>query len=512
MTPLDQNQHRRAIIDIGSNTIRLVIFGGPPRAPVVLYNEKVVASLGRGVVATGALDSGSQAAALASLARFAALLEPMRIPVRTVATAAVRDASNGREFLNEVRKFGLDAKLLDGDGEAQAAGYGVLAAMPDADGLVADLGGGSLELVRISGGEVGDRISLPLGAMRVAAIRAGGAGTLRKSVRAMIAPLGWIGQCADKPLYLVGGAWRALARVHMHQLGWPLPVLSNYSFPACDAAPLKAHVAGLATAELAALPGVSGSRAPQLSDAAALLAALVAVIAPDRVVISAFGLREGLLHQQLDSATRARDPLIDGLRHALGAPPEGDAEALLVWTDPLFGDEPNALRRLRHAVCLLSGESWTINPDFRSVGGEELALHGNWIGINAADRAVMAMALHVALGGDPAAAPPLLGKLAPADRLERASAWGFALRLARRLSGGWAKALAALPIGFAADGDVLLRLPHRFVALADAALERRLARLGLALGRAGRIESLPDAAYAPENAARSGGRKRTRSA
>ncbi|HVR90235.1 MAG TPA: Ppx/GppA family phosphatase [Novosphingobium sp.] len=497
---------RQAIIDIGSNSIRLVVFGGPARAPVVLYNEKIMAGLGRGVVATGRLDPDNEALALRGLARFAALLDLMQpIPVRAVATAAVRDATNGKQFLGKVRKLGIAAQLLDGDGEAVAAGYGVISAWPQADGLVADLGGGSLELVRVAGGEVLDRVSLPLGAMRVASIRAGGPGSLRKAARAMIAPLDWIGECAGKPIYLVGGAWRALARVHMHQRGWPLAVLGNYSFPASEAAPLKASVSAFGSAQLAAVPGVRSSRALQLDDAAALLAALVAVVEPDTIVISAFGLREGLLYQQLDARTRACDPLIDAIRHAVGTQQqaEGYAQALLAWSDPLFADEPPAMRRLRHAVCLLSGAGWAINPDFRATDSEDLALHGNWIGIDAADRATMAMALHVALGGDPAKAPALLGQLASQAQIARATAWGFALRVAQRLSGGGPQALSALPLGLAEDGDILLQVPLRLIALSDPSLERRLARLGAALGRAARIESLP---YAPEKAALPGGR------
>lgn len=506
MTLPFQDQMRRAIIDIGSNSIRLVVFGGPPRAPVVLYNEKIMAGLGRGVVATGRLDPASEALALKGLARFAALLELMQpIPVRAVATAAVRDATNGKAFLTKVRKLGLEAVLLDGDGEAVAAGYGVISALPQADGLVADLGGGSLEIVRVSGGEVGERVSLPLGAMRVASIRAGGAGRLHQTVHAMIASLDWIAGCSGKSLYLVGGAWRALARVHMHQHDWPLPVLGNYCFAASDAAPLKASVGALTTAQLAAMPGVRSSRALQLDDAAALLAALAAAVEPARVVISAFGLREGLLYQQLDPATRNRDPLIDGVRHAVDAQQQvaGYAEALLAWSDPLFADEAPEMRRLRHAACLLSGAGWAINPDFRATDGEDLALHGNWIGIDAADRAIMAMALHVGLGSDPAKAPKLLSQLSGPDRLDRATAWGFALRLAQRLSGGGPQALAALPVRLTEDGDVLLQVPARFIALVDPTLERRLARLGAALGRAARIERLP---YTPEKAALPGGR------
>ena len=233
--------------------------------------------------------------------------------MRVVATAAVREASDGPQFLQAVRALGLPAELLSGDDEAEAAGLGVISAHPQARGLVADMGGGSLELVRVADGEVHQKASLLLGAMRVAAVRAGGRGQLRKTLRSMIAPHSWLSEVAGQPLYLVGGAWRALARVHMQIRQFPLPVLADYSFSAEDASELKVQVRALGSAELAAVRGVKAARALQLDDAAALLAALVAVTGPSEVIISAHGLREGLLFQGLDKPTRLLDPLIEGL-------------------------------------------------------------------------------------------------------------------------------------------------------------------------------------------------------
>ncbi len=501
---------RQAIVDIGSNSIRLVVFGGPPRAPVALFNEKLMAGLGRGVVAGGRLDPANVAAALKSLARFAAMLDLMQpIAVRAVATAAVRDAADGAEFLDRVRALGLPAELLDGDGEAVAAGYGVIAALPEADGLVADLGGGSLELVRVANGEVHERVSLPFGAMRIAAIRAGGTGRLRKALRKAVAEHSWLAACAGKPLYCVGGAWRTLARVQMHLSGWPLAVLGNYTFPAAAARDLKATVREMGPVALAALSGVSSARAIQLDDAAALLAALTAEVAPGSVVISAFGLREGLLYQALTPAQRARDPLVDGVTYAVGSQQQvaGYAEALLAWSDAAFPGEPPADRRLRYAACLLAGTGWASNPAFRAVAGEDLALHGAWVGVDSADRAVMAMALHVGLGGDPDSVPTMLARIAPVARLAQARAWGLAIRLAQRLSGGAPQALAALPLELADDGALVLSVPQSAAALLDPAAERRLDRLGLALERNARIESRPAGAYPPKKRGRTTGRR-----
>ena len=492
---------RHAIVDIGSNSIRLVVFGGRPRAPVVLFNEKLMAGLGRGVVAGGRFDPESAALALAGLARFAAMLRLMQpLPVQVVATAAVREAADGGKFLAAVRALGLPAEILSGEAEADAAGYGVISALPEADGLVADLGGGSLELVRVKAGQVHERTSLPLGAMRVASIRAGGTGRLRKFVRARLAELEWIGAVRAKPIYLVGGAWRTLARVHMQIHGWPLPVLGNYTFPAADAAALKAEVRAMGTVQLAAIPGVKMARALQLDDAAALLAALVAEAGPSQVTISTFGLREGLLFQALDPATQLLDPLIEGVRHAVAGQQQvpGYSEALLGWSDAIFPDEAPQMRRLRHAACLLFATGWASSPDFRVLEGKDLALHGNWIGVAGPARALMAMALHVSLGGNPDNPPKLLSQLAGTEPLGLARSWGLAMRLAQRLSGGSPAVLLAVPIALAPDRAMVLSVPREVIGLVDAGVERRLARLALSLGRAARVESAAEAGIAPE--------------
>ena len=485
--PYQQPEPRhQAIVDIGSNSIRLVVFGGAPRAPVVLYNEKLMAGLGRGVIATGRLDPGAVKIALAGLARFAALIAAMDLDsLDVVATAAVREAENGAAFLDQVRALGLDARILDGAGEAQAAGYGVIAGLPSADGVVADLGGGSLELVSVAGGEVGQNASFLLGAMRVASLRARGPGKLKRAVAQAVRDLPWRDQVVGKPLYLVGGSWRTLARLHMHLAQFPLPVIANYSFAPGDVARMRRSLAATGLAALKAMPGVKTSRLPQLGDAGALLAELIATLKPSMCVVSAFGLREGLLFERLNADERARDPLIEGARFMAAAQQQvaGYSDALCGWLNQLFGDEPHALARLRNAVCLLRGTGWSSNPEFRALGGEEMALHGNWIGITAAERATMAMALFVGMGGG-GDAPPILSALATPDLLARAKAWGLAMRLAQRIAGGAPALLAATRLA-REDGGLVVTLPPGHAALLDPTLERRAARLATALGLTG---------------------------
>ncbi len=287
---------RHAIVDIGSNTIRLEVFGAS--ATDVLYNDKLSAGLGRGVVARGKLDRRAMAASLATLERYAALLrliEPTSLQV--VATAAVRDASNGAQFLDAVRALGLPARLLSGEDEAQASARGVIATHPGAKGLVADLGGGSLELARIGKNRVGQCTSFPLGVLPVAAIRAGGQGRLRKVLKENLAPLDWVRMGRAETLYLVGGSWRALGKFDAHLSGraYTDPI------PADTARSLKALVREWGPRRLAALSGISSTRAGQLSHASALLSALIAETGATQVQVSATGLREGLLSQYLST-------------------------------------------------------------------------------------------------------------------------------------------------------------------------------------------------------------------
>lgn len=474
----------QAIIDIGSNSIRLVVFGGAARAPVVLYNEKIMAGLGRGVIETGALDPESIAVALAGLDRFARLIAGMQIAaLRVVATAAVREASNGAAFVEQVRALGLPVEVLGGGAEANGAGYGVIAAMPWADGLVADMGGGSLELVRVSAGTIGERASFPLGALRVAAIRAKGKGRLKRQVNADLKPLDWLAECRGKPLYLVGGTWRSLSRVHMHRQQFPLTVIGNYTFPAGDAKLLLDAVVAMDRTALKAIPQVKSARIPYLEDGAALLDALVAAIGPSEITVSGFGLREGLLYASLTPEQQARDPLVEGVRYLTEAQQQfpGYAEALGGWLDGLFPDEPPAWQRLRRAACLLRGTGWSSNPDFRALGGEELALHGAWSGVSPADRAMMAMALFVGMGGGPE--PVILARLATPAELASARAWGHAMRLAQRISGGSPETLRDTVLTIE-DRQLVLALPRALGALVDQTLERRLARVAEAVDAA----------------------------
>jgi exopolyphosphatase/guanosine-5'-triphosphate,3'-diphosphate pyrophosphatase len=294
---------------------------------------------------------------------------------------------------------------------------------------------------------------------------------------------------------MVGGSWRALAQVHIHQSGHPLPIVHQYEMPATAPASLVRSLSQIDTATLRAVPNISTSRLASLPGAALLLAATVKKLGSSSVIASGFGLREGLMFAQLSLAQRALDPLIvaardEGLRQGR-FPEHGDM--LFAWMAGVFdgaepgGPEAVSDRRLRLAACLLSDTAWRAHPDFRAERGVDLALHGNWVAINGAERAALAQALHYCFGGaNTAPVLALLARLAPPTLLARARGWGLALRLGQRLTGGTATALVASRL--ARNGDsVVLHLDAAHTPLVGDAVTRRLKLLGNALGLEPRI-------------------------
>ncbi|MGI8611403.1 MAG: Ppx/GppA family phosphatase [Sphingomicrobium sp.] len=468
-----------AIIDIGSNSVRLVVYSGALRVPSPIFNEKVLAGLGAGLEETGKLSDSSQARALAALRRYRLLLRHMKVQrTRVVATAAVRDASNGAEFVRQVEKIGFDCEVLGAEDEARLSGEGVLSAVPGADGLVGDLGGGSLELAEVRRGAVTAAVSLPLGVLRVQD-NSGGEKHALETLRSALAKSGLATASAGRPFYMVGGSWRALARIDMIATDFPLPVKHQYAMAPARAAELRRIVDSL---DSRARKAIAPARLVTSPVAAMLLAHLAAELRPSELVLSSFGIREGLLFSTLPKAVRAQDPLIEGARDAGG----GDrrfgehGEILDGWIGTLFNDPP-AGRRLRLASCLLADVAWQANPDFRADRGVEMALHGNWVGVDAAGRVIMAQALSASFGRDKLPSESLT-RLCTSAELARARHWGMAMRLGQRLCGGVGAALAGTSLGVD-EGAVQLKVRKSHGALVGEPVRRRLSRLADAMGR-----------------------------
>jgi exopolyphosphatase/guanosine-5'-triphosphate,3'-diphosphate pyrophosphatase len=477
---------RQAIIDIGSNSIRLVIYQGGGRVPDIIFNEKVLAGLGRGVAESGRLHPAAIERAMTALRRFTLLIRDMGVSwVRTVATAAVRDAANGAEFLAAIRSAThLEVELLSGEDEARVSALGVLAGIPGAQGVMGDLGGGSLELVRIAGGKPVERLSLPIGSLRMAAMAVRDSQTLRRLLAKALRDNGWKGVGAGEPFYMVGGSWRALAQLHMHVDAFPLPIIHQYVMPADAPSRLTRVLAHTAPKRLKAATSISTSRIATLPSAAALLGAVTRLLGSSRIVASAYGLREGLMFDAMPPELRALDPLTAAARA------EGERQGrfaehgdlLDAWMAGLFADDSAEDRRLRHVACLLADVGWRAHPDYRAERGMDTALHGNWVGVDARGRALMAAALHANFGGRSDSPEMLaLAPLATPAEFERARCWGLALRLGQRISGGSTEGLVSG--GLSLDRGVLsLALPADQKWLYGEAVVRRHKALASALG------------------------------
>jgi exopolyphosphatase/guanosine-5'-triphosphate,3'-diphosphate pyrophosphatase len=467
-----------AIIDIGSNSVRLVVYAGAPRVPAPIFNEKVLAGLGAGLEQRGTFAPAARDKALAALRRFRLLIDHMRVKrTYVLATAAIREAEDGRDFVREVDRIGFRCEVLSPEREAELAGEGVLSAIPHADGIVGDLGGGSLELVDIGAGEVRRGVSLPLGVLRLEA-SATGEKAARQLVRDGIKRLGGVRHTRDRTFFMVGGSWRSLARIDMAECDYPLPITHEYCMAPKRTRELRRIVAqpdpkwskAAAAARLASAPV-----------AAMLLDVLADELEPSGFVVSTFGIREGLLYSTLKSRTRTRDPLIDAAREAGGGEHRFGQHGDLLdeWMSPLF-DDPPEMARLRRASCLLADVAWQANPNFRADRGVEMALHGNWVAITAAERVIMAQALSSNFGREKLPGSRL-AQLCTTEELKRAHQWGLAMRLGQRLSGGVASVLEHT--GLSTDsGTIRLHVLRTEQALAGEPVKRRLARLGEALG------------------------------
>ncbi len=431
---------QHAIIDIGSNTVRLVVYDGPSRAPGVVLNEKVTARLGKDVARSGLLGDKAMGVALSALARYAALLRVIGVDdVEVVATAAVRDARNGPEFLQAVRAAGLSPRLLTGEEEALTSAWGVLAAFPGVTGVAADLGGGSLELTELCGDHCEHGISLPVGTLRLPDLRARGSSEFGRAVRGSLRKAGWASG-RDAPLFLVGGSWRTLARHAMVRLDWPID--DPHGFELAPEAALKICRSLARGKPILDLPRASASRLASLPDAAALLAALVREIAPSRLVFSAWGLREGLFYRKLGKATQAQDPLLAGVTGFARSFGVGPATATMIagWTAALSPECDAADEKLRIAAAALSLAVMQIEPNLRAEQAMDWALRKRWIGIDARGRAMLAAAI-LANSGITAVPAEIAPLASPAD-FSRAIGWGLAIRLCRKLTGSAPQALA----------------------------------------------------------------------
>jgi len=481
-----------AVVDIGSNSVRLVVYEGLTRSPTELFNEKALCGLGREVQSTRLLAADAVQHALATLKRFRALCEKMKVEkIFAIATAAVRDAKNGAAFIKLAeRTIGADIEVLPGGREAELTALGVISGVHRADGVVGDLGGGSLELVDVRGMHARHGLSRPLGGLALADISAKSIKKAEKFVKKSLGGLPVLKACEDRTFYAVGGTWRSFARLHMWQTGYPLHVMHGYAIGADEALEFARLVHRVDVDTLANIEVVNSARRPLLPYAALVLEYILRAGKPRQVVFSALGIREGLLYSLLKRKDKEKDALIEAARHLnqLRSRSPRHGEELIAWTDRFMAtsglEETGEERRLRHAACLMADIGWRAHPDYRGEQSLNIIAHGGFSGIDHQGRAYLALAVffrHVGLVMDDELSPRLR-ELVSTRLLDRARVLGAALRLAYVVSAAMPGVLKKTPLAIERH-RLALRLPDEFAALAGDRVLNRLRSLARLIGR-----------------------------
>ncbi len=486
---------RAAVVDLGSNSVRLVVFEGKARNPVTIFNEKAVVRLGRGLENTGLLNPEGVVQALALMRRFHAVALSLDAdPFEVLATAAVRDASNGAAFVGQLREImpAVPVRILSGEEEADYAATGVLCGLPEADGTVADIGGGSLELVRVQGGEKRRAQTLKLGVIRLSDRAGGDLERARALVEQDLGGVDWLRGHGGRTLYLVGGAFRALARLQIARTFYPLNIVHHYELSADEAREMTGWITGSSRRTLERMPGAPRKRLEDLPYAAIVLRRLLRRMGPDRVRFCVDGVREGWFMRHVAPEVMGQDPLEAASREMAEQFGRNTAlpPALVAWTDALFGQagrgvlggEAPAQRRLRVSACWMSDSGALDHPEYRAEQTFLRVLRQPGVAFDHPTRAFLALTL--AMRYETELDQPFLQ---PARRLleipafRRAEVLGLALRLAYSLCAGVPDLLAGTSLAVQ-DGRLVLRLAGERGTINGESVGRRLDRLAQAVG------------------------------
>jgi exopolyphosphatase/guanosine-5'-triphosphate,3'-diphosphate pyrophosphatase len=486
-----------AVIDIGSNSVRLVIYETMARSLVTVFNEKALCGLGREVQSTGLLAPDAVAKALTSLRRFRALCRIQKVGrVYAIATAACRDASNGPDFITKAERIcGVPIQILSGPREAKLSALGVVSGIHNPDGIVGDLGGGSLELIDVHGNRVRSGVTLPLGSLALQDLSHKSLKRAERIVKNELSDVAQLKAGRGRAFYAVGGTWRALARIHIVQSDYPLKVMHGYTIPAAEALDFARRLRRLAAADmLANIEIIADARRPLLTYAALVLEYIIRVARPKTIVFSTFGVREGLLYEMLPQQERAKDGFIcaaQTLNHLLSRSAR-HAEELVAWTDRFVRvvklRETDEDRRLRHAACLLSDIGWRVHPDHRGEETLSLITNGNFGSINHQGRAFVALSVFYRYAGlsEENEPPAMVRELVPPATNERARVLGAAFRVAHLISAARTGVLPATH--FRSRGrKLMLVFEHQMVDLVADRVGSRFKQLARLVGRSGSI-------------------------
>lgn len=483
--------HPIAVVDIGSNSVRLVIYEGLNRAPSVLFNEKVLCGLGKGLAATNRMDDEAIDRAIAALRRFRALSDQARaVEMHVLATAAAREADNGADFIARAEDvLGVDIHILSGKEEAQYLALGILSGFFSPDGIAGDFGGGSLELIDVKNRTYSGGITLPLGGLRLDDMSEGSIAKARSIAKNHLGKAQLLQNGEGRAFYAVGGTWRNIAKLHMEMTNYPLHMMQAYEVPCDEMSKFLSEVVRMKPSGDTPLKKISRNRRALLPFGAVALQETLKIMKPEKVSFSALGVREGYLYSLLSNTDADLDPLLTaaGELAILRARSPEHAREIATWTGrmfPVFGvDETGEDARYRRTACLLADISWRAHPDYRGLQALNIIAHSTLAGITHAGRAYIALANYYRFEGlnDDGSTTPL-ATIATPRYVELAKLLGGMLRVVYLFSASMHGIVPRLRFELATvadtDVDIVLVVPRDMTAFLGERLDGRLAQLG----------------------------------
>ena len=472
-----------AIIDIGSNSVRMVVYHGLKRVPLPLFNEKYMCALGKGLARTGKLNPEGVKQAEIAIARFLVMARRLEVAsLDIIATAAVRDAENGYQFVRSIEEqHGVKITTISGEREAELAAKAVLSSFHEPLGLSADLGGGSMELATVERTRIGQVASCHLGNLRMIDATDGKRDKMENLIRDELKEIAWLKNVRPPCIYAIGGGFRALAKVHIKKTRYPLNLTHEYAMSKRALTQMTEKLLTLPSSEIAELPGISEKRAATLIPSALVLQKLMNVTGAHEVRFSVSGIREGFFYDLLGPRLQKEDALIASATDlaALIGRSGGYAQELYDWMTPLFAREPITWQRLRLALCKLSELAWSIDPSFRANWAYLRIIQSSLKGMDHKERLMLALALYhryqTRWKGDKS-------EISLLDERERlwARCVGLSANLAFQLSGGRGGNLHHAKLSYH-DAQVRLMLDTEANPLRTETVEKRLEGLGEAL-------------------------------
>lgn len=486
-----QDRRPLSIVDIGSNSIRLVVYEGLARSPTVLFNEKMLAGLGRGIVSTGRLDPEAVTRAMAEFRRFRALSDQAGAgEIHVLATAAAREAENGPDFIARAEDvLKTEIHVLSGRQEAHYSALGVISSFHPADGIAGDLGGGSLELVEVEDKRVGDGITLPLGGLRLQDMAGNSLARAAVIARREVARADVLERGQGRTFYAVGGTWRNLARLHMEMTNYPLDVMHHYEIGLDSASDFLRQVARGQIEKVPGIEGVSKNRRSLLPYGAVVLQEVIAAMRPARIVLSAFGVREGFVYSLLDAERQKTDPLLCAAEELarLRSRSVAHARELVEWTGKAFAtfgvEETENEARYRKAACLLADIGWRAHPEYRGTQSLNIIAHASFIGVDHPGRAYLALTNLFRHEGVMNESVAELRALAGPRNLERARILAAMMRVVYLLTAAMPGVMPRLRWEETGNGQMALVMPAELAGLYGERPVARLAQLAKITGR-----------------------------